>query len=1822
MSFFDDISRFAGSITGGAIGESDADRRKREAAEAAKRQQDMIAKQQADAASQKAAMDARNAQASAQAARPTGLNNAPTNLNNAPLGGINQNDWAKTMADKNDLPVGGISQDDWNKLAPDAKSRLRRTQENVNITKHKSDDVLGTIFGSAGDVIKNAVIGAPEALYNTLAMGGSGLAKLYGATSGDKNTEDAADKQLGEQWNKSIPGNVINSAAKYVAPLGASIAYNEQADKINKDPQTSPEMKQWLLLNLGNSVDEQLAPTGVNTNNSELQNALIISGGAADTAMNIAQAGTLTAGSLADDVGAQSFKLLSGNAIKDQIAKNAAKNVGSSLFKEATKVAVPNAIQGAVGGVTSVLGQPNATPADYANAFLTGTLGGAVMGFANPYINAAISKIGSKGASKVGLDDNAKDAIVEKVLTEHPELDELKIREGLDQAVELKKASSNDLASADPLATNKVAPDATLKPIDQDTMTPITDLAAAPSAVTDAQGNRVNTTTGEIIDTTTGENTSSIKNRNNIDAEAQLAEIQNRRNNPGTTVNEDVSPEGKTILAKQLQDKRIAVMNDDDYVKQVAARFSMDPTTVQRLLSKTDKVSLFNRLNAAGEYVKGANSPDAAATAIVNKASDAGKAAARQAGIELNPDGTIKRDNPVSDNVVPDNLTPEANKSVAPVETQQTIDNGTVSNAETNDGSVIHNTLEPTEVKPSRLGNMVDDFYQSRKGNIKTAFKDVVQLGKDVAQQIDDDFRAIGSNTEDVFAKVQDIAKRQVGGEKVTLADANLRPDEIAILQKLQYEMDYSRRRAATKGKRKIAGNDLGETYLPQTKIGSRNDASSLLSGFKQETPGNELKRNNKIALDEMDFSSNTIGSYITRYADTKASNIDRIFKSLQHDHPDVSEDMLSEQAAKIDNMQSRVNEIERHAFGSAEKGVDTAKEMSDSGKALGTPQTVVADSEKWHIEIGKRIDSVSVDGKPLGDYLGQNQYRDAPTYAAQHVANAKGDRAVLVNSVKEHLTNFYDLPQDRIDVYTKQVENIASSGVPDEVMNGKLQQLYKQAGNEQFMSNSQKIDIKNNKLRSEVDAIANQHLRGGSIKSTTGRKIVSLSLKTSNGAKRGFGVSTAINEYSDLTSISSRYGLTNMEWMPERGILEKWGVGEADPALESFIRGVGEANGDKSKIKKVFEKIGKGANLFHLVEEHKSAVFLQTAEKFYSSPKGGSLTGDALTAKVLADYREMILPVDEFTKTFLDSAPLFTQYQSWGLRNMAKETKLATGHMGGGILENKTMAQRIARNAYANIPAKSLFWLASNGLKGTAILTAFGLNDYTGMSSGDYSGINEDDKNDLDRFVNWVGGFSPAAQTIADYYDAWRKDQLKTQYADKDYNPYKDANLTDVITKTLLGHVYGSTQIQKTLKAYQEQQQGYVATNDGRVKYQTPNDLAEKIQGLVFGNSSTAPGREYAGNPTAIQQIANGENPLTAAANQVATDSSISNTAEGLTGVGTRDYQKPLTFSAVDGGYSKAATDAYTAAETQYGKGSDQAHKVMDDWIKLGRTYNNSLETFKKTNPTGYANWQKTFDDNIISPEKWSVYASNPDVFKFTKERKLMENKDLGRPLDPIYKISDTGLLKDVLAIRSANTGDMTEREEILKATSPKYNQYLKDASTYYDTNTKFYGNADSNSDSTTKMSDRQKAYLAASVPVDQPALVKQYFTIVNDSGKDAAKTWAAAQGDKLSTEFTNYSTERLKRINAMRAIEGVDPISEDVFNNSTYGFSTSGSNSGYSSKDYGTYTGGADSLTNLGSGASGNKQIKTAGAKLVNLKTVVKHKPASSQSKIRITI
>lgn len=1084
-----------------------------------------------------------------------------------------------------------------------------------------------------------------------------------------------------------------------------------------------------------------------------------------------------------------------------------------------------------------------------------------------------------------------------------------------------------------------------------------------------------------------------------------------------------------------------------------------------------------------------------------------------------------------------------------------------------------------TQAPDSKLGKMAQEFYDGKKGNQKIRFVDIENLGKNVSKQVDADFKAIGTDYPTVARKVQEGARNKAR----TLEEAGLTKPEADILRKAQAEMNYVRRRASI-GRKEIGTGDFDEMYLPQQKAGQYDDRADLLEGFRDVKPGSEFKRRNKIQLEDLDYSPDVIGQYVTRYGDTKLLRQERLSRALMRAYPDADPRALDNATLKLLNLQDDVNKIKTKigAFGfgtrkqlSDGEVIDTASRMTEIGNDLGRPiQTV--NGVPHGLTNGDKINSVELNGQKLGDALGLNQYRDAQSFASKQLTDAQGSRQALADMVRTRLTNDYNISPDDIEYAVGGIERMAQN-VPDEVALANVMSTYQNAGKQQLMNTLQGVDIKNNKLRKEVSAVTNQILREGSMESELSAKVVKRVLQGQNAIFRKFNVSSALNELSDLSSFKSYYG-KNFKLIPDFKAIKEFGLGDIDAAIQPYIDEL-ERGGS---LTGVLKKINDGSNLYKFVEHYKAGVVASTARDMYMKQ---GLKGDLLTAKVIDDYRKLALPVDAFTKTILDNAPLYTQYQTWGLRNLQKEGRLLTGKMGGGILEDKTTLERIARNAYANLPAKTVFWLSSNALKGTALMTAFGLTDFTGLTNQDYSGIAEEDKSLFDKTTG-ITNSSTTLSLLNSVVQSYEKEQLakSDKYKDANYNPYENADLDkDILEKYTPGFVKNIT------KTNDMRDKGYSENKDGRVQYEAPEDFWNTAKSYIFGKSQTDNAREYSGNESVFNREGN---PI----------KNVIDMAKESVGIKETDYNRPL-------------SEDYSTA---YKQANDGAQKAL---LQGGRQYNAYLDNLKKEQPEAYNAYISAMDGNHVSPEYWkSIAGGDPakidlNTFKMMGNRKKQEAKDLGKQYDPTYDLTDEQARSVVQQKATATGDDIALRNALYK--EQWYQDYMAKMKGFFDSKTP----TDSDYEQTQRvknwyaLNDQYSTPDATQFPLvaDQKAMTAKY-----GFGSEATKNWFRANGDAYQAQKAQYDANQLSIINKMREIEGYPPMSPEQYEQVTEVADTSGKSSGGYSKGGG---GGGGYAKEGDYGKTGALNVASAKIKVSKVKIKPKKSKYVKIKKTKIT-
>lgn len=248
-----------------------------------------------------------------------------------------------------------------------------------------------------------------------------------------------------------------------------------------------------------------------------------------------------------------------------------------------------------------------------------------------------------------------------------------------------------------------------------------------------------------------------------------------------------------------------------------------------------------------------------------------------------------------------------------------------------------------------------------------------------------------------------------------------------------------------------------------------------------------------------------------------------------------------------------------------------------------------------------------------------------------------------------------------------------------------------------------------------------------------------------------------------------------------------------------------------------------------------------------------------------------------------------------------------------------------------------------------------------------------------------------------------------------------------------------------------------------------------------------------------------------------------------------------------------------------QFGKEQAKKQRGLNDFFD-GNV--ERVKKFVKDNPGlaqsyyQFNNPTRTRDTNtktskLITPERWKIVQADQSgkLFEFLKSEAKKQNKDSGKPVDPVFNMLDKQA-KAVIALRSAASGDDIEIEERLRATSGWYRKFEQAEEQYFFKNAAFFDSQKKNGDAP-KTNPRVKKYMGLYEKLypKQSKLVQKYYELKGkdpDTARDFYKTYA----NRLSKDFSNYRDGRLRYINAKRNIEGFDPISKKAFNNVTFGY------------------------------------------------------------------
>lgn len=1011
-------------------------------------------------------------------------------------------------------------------------------------------------------------------------------------------------------------------------------------------------------------------------------------------------------------------------------------------------------------------------------------------------------------------------------------------------------------------------------------------------------------------------------------------------------------------------------------------------------------------------------------------------------------------------------------------------------------------------------------------------------------------------------------------------------PKKIPADSKALYNKEFKQIFGEMSKARRSEGGEIQKYYFPET-IETTGDTIDLgwdvIRQTDAEVYGSNIERKGTAKLESLADPVTRLRQakdqfLADKYGDTEAYAIHRTSKMLterlqrntqETGEVNITKDLgkskagdrkinktINEGASMINDLKNRIDnqawDIGAAGFGKrkiinkeSRTSINSADDLFAIGKKLGRKQVEInTRSRTSDITIAQKLDDIKVNNDSLMRAGGYGQFRDADAFAGTHIKasidkNGKLNIKNLKSSVKKYLTENYNMPKTDIDYLVRNVGDIngkSDIALPQEVLQSKLASVYQEAARAQMIDLLQTTKFTNKKVNHMVSDITNQILATSKIDSTTANTVVKNILKTQNTLFRRGNVGSAINEFSDMASMLSAYD-KDFKIGYDKNMLKVMGVdGQLDPSTEAILQTVTDTKSAKNAFIKLAQKGASGLDFYKYVEALKASTVLKTSESYWSK-KGYS--GDALTQKILTDYRDLTLPIDMFTKTALDSMPLYTQYRSWQLRNTQKEFNLARGTLAVGKMTDASRTERIIRNAAINIPAKTAFWLASNGLKSTAILTAFGLTDYTGMTDQDYSGIDDKDKSAWDKTGGKLADMTTTGSLLNAIYQSYEKEKLKKQYENAEYNPYHNNDLKKDITERFI------PQQIKNIRDMQEVRTNKYSTNrDGKVQYLEPTNPLDVARGYLFGKRNTQAGRDYTGDKDVITRVKEGKNPIVA----------VRDMAKEQLGAQDKIYNRPLNNSDY-ANYSGKVKDLMKKGDTE------GARALFDG----GRAYNHTLDDLMRTDKDAYDHYIASLANTAVPPEKWRERVIRDGKIDYTvydmlKKREKQRIKDMGGDLNPLYDDKLTrAQLADLLSDKATETGkDIASRNLLWK--EKWYQDYKAREKEFYDKNPyadgrelkgrqKEWQDLEDFRNTLSQTKDSKTGKEMAWVK-DYP-LVAQYKNLNDQYGFDSPEVKSFFRDN-----YNNYKTQRdaknaieLATINKMREIEGHEPMSDSQF-------------------------------------------------------------------------
>ena len=1005
------------------------------------------------------------------------------------------------------------------------------------------------------------------------------------------------------------------------------------------------------------------------------------------------------------------------------------------------------------------------------------------------------------------------------------------------------------------------------------------------------------------------------------------------------------------------------------------------------------------------------------------------------------------------------------------------------------------------------------------------------------------------------------------------------------------------------------------EYYLPEEKAGSEAKSFSPFGrGWIDEANlefGHAMRREGKIDTADLNDPVNALHNYTEQfyndnYGHLSPENIAEA-KLRGVEKPDEYIKGRQELADKVDK--SLVREVNLNVKNTKEKLKHSSNIVGDIQRNFdnsgGDPTTVITLDAKLppvaKARTNRKISQKVTAGINEDAYsaFGMKQYESA---------RAQGNKAFAENFTGEDdlpeyaasLRGYYEpvFDKDFSKVMSKQRfdDMVDSAAVKsfDEQDPAAIQKLERNLAIEKAIYSSEHIRYSDKKVQEQINREVTHMLRDGKLPQTIARKVTDEFTKITYTGALGLNPLSAIQNLTELSRVAGltakgdtlatlKTQLKDATIPKIRETLAEYGV--TNGRIEQELAGSLSQPG-KSAVSKGVRIAGKGRDKvndfvmsgFDATDSMKNYAMIKALEIKHADIQNPRLR----TQAIMDDFNANSLLGGHYGNIEATNRNNFTraalQFGSYTMRDWGQIAEMAKKGDWGYV------ARTLGTRAGIALPMYALF--------GTTLAYTLGVNEYKGgpiisLATNTFAAMNDE----AARVQDEIDSGKDASFDWSNVRDQLARKQGALAVPAGNY----------LLNKLGVQDLFGDSKDADYLRhdtAIGDMKQGYNANKEGRPRFAAPQTPWSTFKSIIGGSYNSDEAGKYFGkdlfNNPQLYGIFDTNN-------------------QKYTPVGTR-YQTEIEKQ------SKIMNDPATDP-VKKGDARNEIARLID----TAYTDQDLKNTFFKENPDA-ANIYKSMtattfnpqthkrESDVITPERWNAVSSDKSgkLYDFLKQRAERNNAEFDDPIDPIYQLTDRSKINEILGMRAAFTGDDRERRATLRE-QQWYKDFEKAQSDYYDKKGTVAADPNSDFGNTARaqkyfeLSNANPSYTAPKSDV-----LAQYEAIRNSGNEAERKAFYAANADQLGAEYEERSARELQWTNQMRALEGAEPITADVWNNKTYGYKTD--TSGGSSNSYGNNS-NSDKVVDANFGSRGASPRVSIGKNYKAATVKIKSKRAKSK-------